>query len=141
MAWVNQIEGDFQLTTLFGKYTELVGLTIKGVRYDDACWIEFTDGALLEIRDDGQSCCESRYMTCDDDLSGFAGGAVVGIDLNAAGMGVHDPKPPEEETSWSEYHEEQFVCVTTTKGSFTLCTHNEHNGYYGGFDLTVKFHR
>jgi hypothetical protein len=31
--------------------------------------------------------------------------------------------------------------VQTTKGSFTICTHNEHNGYYGGFSLRVKLHR
>jgi hypothetical protein len=35
-------------------------------------------------------------------------------------------------------HETQFLIVDTTKGSFTIVNHNEHNGYYGGFGLVAQ---
>ena len=38
----------------------------------------------------------------------------------------------------AEVHETRFVEIVTTKGSVTLTTHNEHNGYYGGFVLGVE---
>jgi hypothetical protein len=139
MAWVNEIIGDFAFVDLFAKYTEIVGLTIKEVvmagTEGDQLAIHFTDGRILIIGDGGASCCESRYMTCDDDLSGHEGGNLLSIDMDAAGG------PPENEGDSESYHEQQFVKVQTTKGSFTLCTHNIHNGYYGGFSLTAELHR
>jgi len=145
MAWVKEIEGDFEFVDLFARYTEIVGLEIEGVvrdTYNETLWINFTDGRKLSVRDGGQSCCESRYMTCDDDLSGHEGGQLLSIDTNAA-----DPKPvldyagEKADYDYGGCHETQFVKVQTTKGSFTLCTHNEHNGYYGGFSLAVELHR
>jgi len=138
MAWVDRIQGEFEFVDPFARYTEIVGLKIKDIVKIDqseqvAIW--FTDGTFLRISDDGQSCCESRYMTCDDDLTGHEGGQLVSIDLDAGG-GEHRTKPDDDYSD--AYHETQFVKVQTTKGSFTLCTHNEHNGYYGGFDLTVE---
>jgi hypothetical protein len=40
----------------------------------------------------------------------------------------------------SEYdvHETCFVEVQATGGFITLVTHNEHNGYYGGFDPVIE---
>ena len=35
-------------------------------------------------------------------------------------------------------HEVQFLEVKTSKGSFTMSSHNEHNGYYGGFSIEVR---
>jgi len=137
MAWVRQIKGDFEYADPWARYTEIVGLVIKEVvRPEDSLAIHFTDGSIIMIRDDGQSCCESRYMTCDDDLTGYEGGQLVGIDTDAPGGGYEAKDDPDGYAS--DCHETQFVKVQTTKGSFTLCTHNEHNGYYGGFDLTVE---
>jgi hypothetical protein len=148
MEWVKQIEGDFEFTDLWARYAEIVGFTIRSINMggslsgdDQSLFIHFNEGRILEIKDGGQSCCESRYMTCDDDLSGHEGGQLLSIDLDAA-----DPKPvldyarPETD-DYGECHETQFVKVQTTKGSFTLCTHNVHNGYYGGFSLSAKLHR
>ena len=130
--WVTEIEGDFAFADPFARYTEIVGLTIESIGKDDqGVAIRFADGSRLCIWDGGQSCCESRYITCDDDLSGHEGGHLVSIDTDAPGA------QPDEEDHWG-CHEVQFVKVQTTKGSFTLCTHNEHNGYYGGFSLRVK---
>ena len=43
--------------------------------------IEFEGLGMLLISDKGQSCCERRYMTCDDDLSTFVGARILQIDL------------------------------------------------------------
>jgi hypothetical protein len=139
MAWVTEIEGTFEFSDLWAKYAEIVGLKIKHVRLggDDPenVYIAFEDGRWLSIADEGQSCCESRYMTCDDDLSGHEGGQLISINTDAPG---HGPEVGEDDYGC---HDTRFVKVQTTKGSFTICTHNEHNGYYGGFSLRVKLHR
>ena len=145
IGWVDKVEGEFTFTDRWAKFTEIAGLTIKHVRMGgdsrESLAIEFNEGATLIIADEGQSCCESRYLTCDDDLTGHEGGSVVSIDTDAP-----DPKPvldyaAQKESDSYGCHETQFVKVQTTKGSFTLCTHNEHNGYYGGFGLVVKLVR
>jgi hypothetical protein len=90
---------------------------------DDALHFTFSDGYRLKLYDDGQSCCESRYMRTDDDLSYFVGAELLSAEVRDA------PSMPDE---YGE-HEVQFLVVTTSKGVFTMATHNEHNGYYGGF--------
>jgi hypothetical protein len=82
----------------------------------------------LVISDEAQSCCEKRYLTCDDDLDDLIGNRLVHI---AAKPG------PTSESEYGEQNETCFVEVMTNRGSITLCTHNEHNGYYGGFELTI----
>lgn len=106
------------------------GHPITSVAVDDACVITLEGGGKLTIKDDGQSCCESRYMSCDDDLASLAGGQLVDIDMDAGG-------DTGEAGDWGDCHETMFVKVRTTKGDFTLVTHNEHNGYYGGFSLKI----
>ena len=90
----------------------------------------FTDGSGMQIFDDGQSCCEYRYMRTDDDLSEFSGSKIVNIELKDG--------PTKNNDEWDDVHETQFLDVTTDKGFFQLCTHNEHNGYYGGFWIVAK---
>lgn len=89
---------------------------------------ELEDESILKLWDDGQSCCENRYMRTDDDLSEFAGAILLGFELKNA--------PPVE----GEYgdHEIQFLDVKTDKGVFQLANHNEHNGYYGGFWIIAR---
>lgn len=91
--------------------------------------IEFECGSKLSLWDNGQSCCESRYMTCDDKLSEFAGATVVSISIKDA---------PNIEAGGEE-HEVQFLEVSTDRGAITCSNHNEHNGYYGGFSIAAKF--
>ena len=90
---------------------------------------EFTDGTKLVALDDGQSCCESRYMTVEDDLSLYIGATLQSLDIKAG---------PEEEGEYGDAHEIEFLEVTTSKGQFQISNHNEHNGYYGGFAITLK---
>ena len=95
---------------------------------DGALHIALTDGRTLTLTDDGRSCCESRYMTCDDDLATFAGATLRDIELREG---------PEAEDEHDEVHETMFVHVITDKGTIVVTTHNEHNGYYGGFWLSL----
>lgn len=85
-------------------------------------------GKTIEIWDDGQSCCERRYMTCDDDVK-----SLVGQELRRI-----EAKPgPDVEDDYGDYHEQVFVEVGGDRGFITIANHNEHNGYYGGFGLTI----
>lgn len=99
--------------------------------------VTFSGGALhfvmesgfrFKISDEGQSCCESRYMKCDDDLSQFAGAHLLGADVR------------EYKSGDVEYgaHEIAFLVIKTNRGEFTANTHNEHNGYYGGFSIRAS---
>lgn len=97
---------------------------------DDCLFIELPSGSL-RVWDDGQSCCESRYATTDDELDTFAGAKLVGIEL------VNVPDADTELID--EYHEQVFVKIETTAGTITLVTHNEHNGYYGGFHIRTSW--
>lgn len=90
---------------------------------DNRLKFEFADGSKLTLFDDGQSCCEHRYMVCDDDLAKFVGRKLTDFEL-ADGPTMEDCGEP---------HEVQFLKVYTSRGSFTVSNHNEHNGYYGGF--------
>jgi hypothetical protein len=89
----------------------------------DTLCIKLRNGAVLSISDQGQDCCEHRYMSTDDDFADYVGATLLSVEVRAGG------NIPNE----YEYHETQFLVVTTSKGVFTMVNHNEHNGYYGGF--------
>lgn len=86
------------------------------------------DGHLI-IYDNGQSCCERRYITCDDELDSYVGAKIVGLEAVCG---------PDVDAEY-DVHEQMFVKLETTSGTITLTTHNEHNGYYGGFDLVTSW--
>lgn len=109
-----------------------IGREIASVTINNAVVMTFSDGCTLTVSDDGQSCCEHRYITCDDDLASFAGDVLVAID-------ERDGPAPEPADGDNDAHEVAFIEFTTGRGSFTVCTHNEHNGYYGGFALRAEF--
>ena len=95
---------------------------------DDNLVFTFTDGSKLNLWDGGQSCCEHRYMKCDDDLGDYVGSKLLDFELK-------DAKETEEEY---EVHEIQFLDVKTSAGVFQIANHNEHNGYYGGFYIQAS---
>jgi hypothetical protein len=94
---------------------------------NDELDLVFEGGGTLRLFDSGQDCCEFRYMRTDDDLPYFTGAELRGVELLEA------PDAPGDEV-----HEVQFLVVHTTKGDLTMSSHNEHNGYYGGFDITAQ---
>ena len=106
-------------------FNQAVGKTISNVEVNDDSELVFifTDNTAIKLFDDGQDCCENRWMHTDDDLSYF-----VGSTLQEAKVGEG---PTENEDS--EPKESQFLIITTSKGQFTVVNYNEHNGSYGGF--------
>lgn len=94
----------------------------------DKLILSFTDGTQMSIYDGGQCCCESRYMSTDDNITDLIGKTLCYIDRKSA-----------EYLDGDEYHEICFVEIGTLEGeTVTLCSHNEHNGYYGGFSLVIE---
>lgn len=91
---------------------------------NDHIHFEMADGFKFVMYDDGQSCCEYRYTTTDDNLDAFIGATIEKFELREA---------PEVVTDSGDVHEVQFLVVLTDKGNITFETHNENNGYYGGF--------
>lgn len=124
---LNMLGGNAESVAAF---TGAVGKTISALRLgdDDALHFEFSDGTKLKLSDEGQSCCEQRYMRTDDDLSEFVGAKLLGAEIKEA------PNMPD---GYGE-HEVQFLEVKTDRGVFTMASHNEHNGYYGGFWIVAS---
>ncbi len=111
-------------TLSFGKV-----LTALALGTDDNLRLTFADGSVLRIYDDGQSCCESRYMRTDDDLAYHVGATFLNAETRNA---------PDIETEY-DVHEVQFLELTTSKGVISMASHNEHNGYYGGISVRGAF--
>ena len=111
-------------------YKKGVGKKIERIELkDNVLKLYFVNGGCLSFHDDGQSCCESRYMTTDDNLSKFTNTKFIEATIES------DPDRPVEYVE----HNCQFLHVKTGKGSFTVETHVEHNGYYGGFSIEVGY--
>jgi hypothetical protein len=106
-------------------FTRAVGKTITELWLgdDDALHFEFSDGSRIKLSDEGQSCCESRYMRTDDSLIDYVGAKLLGAEIK---------KAPNVADEYGE-HEVQFLEVQTDRGEFTMTNHNEPNGAYGGF--------
>jgi hypothetical protein len=111
--------------------SDFYGRVIVAVeKTEDAMFLSFHDGEKIKIFDDGQSCCESRYMTCDDDISSLVGHKLERIEVKEG--------PTETDGEYGEEHETCFIEIGTDAGFVTLTNHNEHNGYYGGFGLSIE---
>lgn len=108
-----------------------IGKKLKSIKLNgDNVVCAFDDGAWLRLWDNGQSCCESRYVTSDDNDKDFAGHTLVNVEIREAAK--HDVNEYTE-------HEIQFLAVKTDKDEFVATTHNEHNGYYGGFSINAEY--
>ena len=100
----------------------------------DAIFLTFSDGVTIKIWDDGQSCCEIRYTTCDDDINSLAGGELR--DISVSDGLVSNSNKENDDNDWDS-HEIAFLKIQTDKIAITAATHNNHNGYYGGFALSL----
>ena len=106
-----------------------LGKTIETVKLEDnELLFKFTDGTALKMFDDGQSCCENRYMATSDDLAEYSNTTLLDFELKTA---------PNMEDGYGD-HEVQFLDVKTSNGVFQMANHNEHNGYYGGFWIVAR---
>jgi len=113
-------------------FSASVGKELAAVELvSDELLLTFVDGTQMAMYDDGQSCCEHRYMTTDDDLAYFVDSILLGVEVADAPSLITDYYD-------DNVHDVQFLKITTSKGVFTMETHNEHNGYYGGFTMRCK---
>ncbi len=101
----------------------------------DELLLAFDDGTGIRVFDNGQSCCESRYMRTDDNLDVLVGKVLVGIEVNQARTAEDIP----DQDQYSDVHDVVFLDVKTREDgvAVTFSFHVEHNGYYGGFGLCV----
>jgi hypothetical protein len=128
---INALSGNKESAELFsaaiGKKIAALSLD-KGQKRDDedTVCLSFTmdDGSRFKLMDDGQSCCERRWMSTDDDLAYYIGATLLGAEVRE-GNG----------TGGKDVHDTEFLIVHTDLGDFTMTSHNEHNGYYGGFSI------
>ena len=105
------------------------GQKIEALRIvDEGLFIDLPDGQSLHLNDAGQDCCEHRYMRTDDSLADYVGATLVDFELRDA---------PTTEDEHGDTHEVQFLAVKTSAGELVLSSHNEHNGYYGGFAMVA----
>lgn len=97
----------------------------------DDLFLKTENSPPIRIYDASQSCCENRYMICDDYSDEFVGSTLIDVKLEGA---------PSIECEYGD-HEVQFLKLVTDRGIITVSNHNEHDGYYGGFYIdweTVK---
>lgn len=107
-----------------------LGKTITQVELkDDVLRLTSEDGSVLSLWDDRQSCCESRWMSCDADLPYYVGAVLQDVSIESAEI----PAP-----EGSDVYDAQFLHVHTSKGILDAVTHLNHNGYYGDFSITAS---
>lgn len=109
----------------------LSGTTIHDIRLvNDTIKLYYSDlKTQVEIFDAGQTCCENRYITTDDELNYYKKALIKSIELVDRGS--------TEENKFMD-HDLQFLRIHTDKGTIVFETHNIHNGYYGGFNIEGK---
>ena len=116
-------------------YRKSVGQFIKSITLqnkEDPEYIKvvFESGYAIKILDNGRSCCETRYITTDDDLPYYTGAILNNIKTESA------PNVRSEDDY--DCHEKEFLRIYTSKGVIVFETHNIHNGYYGGFLIEIE---
>lgn len=114
-------------------FSEVIGKEILGTRIynNEEVLLILEGGYSVYLRDDGQSCCETRYITCDDNLSDLIGSKFTHIkELKHT--------TTDESDEYENEHEITFIEIRAGDTLCTVCTHNEHNGYYGGFNLNIE---
>lgn len=109
---------------------EYLGRTVTAAALEDNVFrLSFSDGKTIELTDEGQSCCENRYITTDDTPADLVGKTLRAVEVKDA------PAGPDDE--YGE-HDRAFVEVSAGDTTVVLVTHVEHNGYYGGFALNIR---
>jgi len=109
-----------------------VGKKIRDICLDDndnVLRVDFADGYKVQLWDNTHECSEERYMSTDDKLQDFIGATWIEAEIRDG---------PTTDDNWNEVHDIQFLLISTSKGTFTLETHNKHNGYYEGFEVVMR---
>ena len=89
------------------------GKVIKGINlFNKGLFITFKD-SVLKIFDDGQSCCEYRYMHTEDDLKDYIGTTFKSLEKK-------EHKRSEIDTF--DILDSQFLDINTSKGLLQICS-------------------
>ena len=92
--------------------------------------LSFEGGHLVVLQDVADYCCERRYAHSDDDFRELEGRPLVSVDLKDG---------PDTEGPYAGYKECAFLEITAGSAgdmrTVTVACYNEHNGYYGGFEI------
>ena len=106
------------------------GKKITEVQFDeDTIILKFEDGSGFRIVDNGQSCCENRYMRTDDKPKDLIGSRLKEVRL-ADSRSTKD--------NYGDVHEIQFLIIKAGYEEISFSSHNVHNGYYGGFYIQLE---
>ena len=122
---LNSEESKNALSASIGKIITTLNLTND---YVGSLHFTLEDGSRLMLIDLNKSCCEHRYMRTDDDLKDYIGAKLLRVEIRYAPSTLVD----------GEEHEVAFLAVQTDRGEFVVSSHNEHNGYYGGFYIQAE---
>lgn len=108
-----------------------IGKTIASLEIvDNVLCVGFTDLSGLMVSDHEQECCETRYMSTEDDLTYHVGAQLFGIDTRAV--------ESVEEGRGYAYHDTMFLELRTSLGVVSFANHNVHNGNYDGFSIHIE---
>ena len=106
-------------------YESFLGKTIRTIDLkNNELFLYFTDNTACVLTDSACYCCEERYTSTDDNLQDYVSGVLLEIEVRNWAQSDND-------------NDVQFVVIKTSKEPFTLVNHNNHNGYYAGFELTI----
>lgn len=111
-------------------FKNAIGKEIAQIKIDEnELVLKFVDSSAITFRDEGQSCCEHRYMNTDDRLNDYVGSTLLGAQTKSG---------PSTEREYGDPIDCEFLEVITSEGSFIIKNYNEHNGYYGGFAIRIS---
>ena len=111
---------------MFDKY---YGQKILSASLDEeGLTLSLGNGKIIMLWDDQPICSERRYMSSDDDIQSLVGSTLTRVEARES---------PTDYDVW-EVHETCFLEVGMNHGFITLVNHNEHNGYYGGFNVAIE---
>lgn len=128
------------------KFNKNLGKVIKSLDISgDTFTIMFDDDTGLSMTDQGQQCCENRYMHSDDDLKYYIGAKLLNGRIEDIDTSYEQSRKYLDHfiETGNEYYNDnvlecQFLIIDTNKGSFTIANYNENSGYYSGFDLNFE---
>jgi hypothetical protein len=104
----------------------------------------------VEITDEGQQCCENRFIHTEDNLEIYGLGKLIKLDYEEIEVEqenikskiqylVSVPQDPDDEVEMA------FLKITfqniVTINNFMFNTYNIHKGYYGGFMPELRIYK
>jgi hypothetical protein len=125
LSYLGGNEESYQIyQSILGKRIEAIRLDKEANGGDGGLWLQMVglERPVLLV-DDARSCCESRWMECDDNLPYFVGAEITEVETRSGADATEE---------YGDVKETLFVNIVTSAGPIELKAYNSHNGYYGG---------